>query len=74
MDISTLNILSPLIHGLAYLDPGSGSFILQILLASILGALFLVRSYWQKIISFFRGGSPEDTPEATSPEEEDQTE
>lgn len=38
-----------LITPLAYLDPGSGSFILQLLLASLLGGLFIVKTYWQKI-------------------------
>ena len=64
---------SPLAHGLAYLDPGSGSFILQILLASLLGALFLVRTYWQKILNVFRGGPPEEVADPTS-QDEDQVE
>lgn len=38
----------------AYLDPGSGSFLLQLLLAGILGGLFLVRMYWSRIKAFFR--------------------
>jgi hypothetical protein len=40
--------------GLAYLDPGSGSFIIQILIATLVGGLFIVKSYWQKITGFFR--------------------
>jgi hypothetical protein len=63
--------LSPLTHGLAYLDPGSGSFILQILAASLLGALFLVKTYWQKITAFFRGNPSEDTSQTASPEDDD---
>jgi hypothetical protein len=39
----------------AYLDPGSGSFILQVIIASLLGGLFIVKVYWQKIVTFFRG-------------------
>jgi hypothetical protein len=45
------NILT---SGLAYLDPGSGSFIIQILIATLVGGLFIVKSYWQKILGFFR--------------------
>jgi len=37
----------------AYLDPGTGSFILQLLMASILGALFTIKLYWRKVKSFF---------------------
>lgn len=40
--------------GLAYLDPGSGSFILQLLIATILGGAFIVKAYWKKIVGFFR--------------------
>ncbi len=38
----------------AYLDPGSGSFLLQLLLAGILGGLFVVRMSWSRIKGFFR--------------------
>jgi hypothetical protein len=38
----------------AYLDPGSGSFILQLLLAALVGGLFVIRSYWKKIADFLR--------------------
>ncbi len=34
---------------LFYLDPGSGSFLIQLLLAVILGAGVAVRLYWSKI-------------------------
>lgn len=30
----------------AYLDPGTGSYVLQILLAAIFGGLFLAKSWW----------------------------
>jgi hypothetical protein len=31
-----------------YLDPGSGSFILQILLAALLGGAYAIKVYWKK--------------------------
>ena len=34
---------------LAYLDPGSGSFLLQILLAALLGAGIALRAFWGRI-------------------------
>jgi hypothetical protein len=43
-----------LIHPLMYLDPGSGSFIIQMLLAGLLGIAVAVRIYWKKIVNFFR--------------------
>ena len=36
----------------AYLDPGTGSYILQLILAGLLGALFMVKTYWRNIKSF----------------------
>jgi hypothetical protein len=45
----------PLTSPHAYLDPGSGSYIIQILLATLLGGLFLVKVYWQKIVAFVQG-------------------
>ena len=38
----------------AYLDPGSTSFILQIILAMIAGGIFGVRLFWKNIKSFFK--------------------
>ena len=38
----------------AYLDPGSGSYILQILIATFVGGLFVLRTSWGKISAFFR--------------------
>ncbi len=51
--ISTVGLTRPL----AYLDPGSGSYLLQLLIAALLGGLFALRMYWGRIKSFFRRGS-----------------
>ena len=37
----------------AYLDPGTGSYLFQLLLGAFLGALFSARIFWQKIKTFF---------------------
>lgn len=34
---------------LLYIDPGTGSLILQILFASVFGALFAIKLFWSKI-------------------------
>ncbi len=36
----------------AYLDPGSGSYLLQLLIASLVGALLALRVYWSKVKAF----------------------
>ncbi len=37
----------------AYLDPASGSMILQVLLGGIAGAAVLIRLYWHKLKDLF---------------------
>jgi hypothetical protein len=39
---------------LAYIDPGTGSYMLQMAIAFFIGALFTVKIFWKKIIVFFR--------------------
>ncbi len=41
-------------RSLAYLDPGSGSILFQILLAALLGMGVLVRAQWSKIKALFK--------------------
>jgi hypothetical protein len=41
--------LMPLRQAHAYVDPGSGSYILQLLVAAFFGALFAVRVFWVRI-------------------------
>jgi hypothetical protein len=33
----------------AYVDPGTGSFLLQMVLAGALGAVFTVKAYWARL-------------------------
>ncbi len=53
--ILTESIISPLKTIYAYLDPGSGSLILQLILAAVLGGLLLLKSYWKKIKDGVKG-------------------
>lgn len=39
----------------AYVDPGTGSYVLQLLIAGFLGALFALKVFWHKMIGFFKG-------------------
>lgn len=38
----------------AYLDPGTGSYILQIAIAAILGAAFAIKLFWGRLKSFLQ--------------------
>jgi hypothetical protein len=46
----------------AYIDPGSGSFFLQMLVASLVGGWFGIKMYWSKIVAFFRKESVDKQP------------
>ena len=41
----------------AYIDPGSGSLILQGIIAGIAMGLYTIKLYWYRIKSFFKKGS-----------------
>ncbi len=45
---------------LPYLDPGSGSILIQLAVAALLGAGLFFRSQWAKIKSLFGGSSAKD--------------
>ena len=51
----SINQLFPelLMKGRMYLDPGSGSFLLQLLVATIAGAGIFLVTYWRKVKAFF---------------------
>ena len=53
----------------AYLDPGSGSFILQLLIAGILGGLVALRMSWSKIKARFER-KPVGSDEPSAPPED----
>jgi hypothetical protein len=44
--------LTPL---LAYIDPGSGSFILQVIVGTLLGASVAAKMYWHRLRGFVAG-------------------
>lgn len=53
----------------AYLDPGTGSIILQSILASIAVALGVLRLYWYRLKAFLSGkSSTPETQESKDPE------
>ena len=38
----------------SYLDPGTGSYLIQILVAAIFGSLFALKMFWGRIKAFFQ--------------------
>ncbi len=53
-------LLSGVNDRLAYLDPGSGSFLLQLLIAVLLGAGIALKASWGKIKGLFGGKAAKD--------------
>ena len=53
----------------AYLDPGTGSMLLQGLIASIAGGLMIIKLYWYKIKTFLFRRGHKTTPRSDSPVE-----
>ncbi len=54
---------------LLYLDPGSGSFLLQLAIAALLGAGVFIGASWSKIKRLF-GIKPKPTEENTDDEDD----
>ena len=48
---------------LLYIDPGSGSYLIQMIIAGILGALFYFKNLWWKFKSLFTKSKKEDLPD-----------
>lgn len=51
--IVTLFLISVPQTAYAYIDPGTGSSIIQVLLAAVIGIPFLIKAYWKRIKAFF---------------------
>ncbi len=51
---------------LLYIDPGSGSYILQMIIAAVLGVGFFFKNFWLTIKSYFTGKKPKDEADKDS--------
>jgi len=51
--------MSHLMTSLGYIDPGTGSFLLQILFAGLLGGLATLKFYWGRMRGFLSREAPE---------------
>ncbi len=57
MHFQLVAVLSPILRPNQYLDPGSGSFIVQLVIAAIAGSAVLIKVYWKKIKGLFSRSS-----------------
>lgn len=71
--------LLPIQNAHAYLDPGTGSYIIQILIGVALGAGYVLKVYWGRVIGFFanlgnkKKASPEKDHSTKSKKKENDT-
>ena len=50
----------------AYLDPGTGSMVLQLLLGGVAGAVVILKLYWRRFVRLFRKNIREDAGSSSS--------
>lgn len=44
----------------AYIDLGTGSYIIQLIIGAFLGGALAIKMYWRNLINFFKKKSPKD--------------
>jgi hypothetical protein len=49
---------------LAYIDPGTGSYVLQLIIAALVGVSFSIKIFWKKIVRIFGKKGAADEPKA----------
>lgn len=49
-------LVSPILlqSAYGYLDPGTGSYVLQLIIGGLLGGLFAVGLFWKRVIAFVK--------------------
>lgn len=54
-----------MINQLLYLDPGSGSYLVQLIIAAVLGVAFYFKTIWYRIKSIFTRNKEKDGNQST---------
>ena len=67
-DLSSGGFASTAISVLAYLDPGTGSYALQILLATLFGGMFALKQSWSELKVWLSRFRPVAGPAGSTPE------
>ncbi len=51
--LTVILILCSVSKAHAYIDPGTGSYITQVMIGGLLGAAFALKVYWKKVRAYF---------------------
>jgi len=54
----------------AYLDPGSGSMMLQVIAGGLAAAAVTIKVYWRRLLVFLHIRKPEEEPETAAAQTE----
>ncbi len=56
LSFALLLLICPVFLQLAfgYIDPGTGSYILQLIIGGLLGGLFAIGLFWKRVLAFLR--------------------
>ena len=72
--ITAMYILAAPHSAQAYLDAGTGSYLIQLAIAFIAGGLFMMKIFWQRLLAFFaRGKKSSDSTPLSSKDENTET-
>jgi hypothetical protein len=71
MEIQSVPLLSALADPSRYLDPGSGSFLLQLLIAGLAGMGLFIGASWKRIRRVFQKKKDQYPPEEEEEEYDD---
>jgi len=70
LSLLSTQLFAVMLHVLAYIDPGTGSIILQALVASVVGAAIAVKLFWHRILKFLgirKGINPDSSEKQGEP-------
>ena len=51
--LTVILILCSVSKAHAYIDPGTGSYIIQVVIGVLLGAAYALKVYWEKVRAYF---------------------
>ncbi|MFT7559806.1 MAG: hypothetical protein ACI93R_001721 [Flavobacteriales bacterium] len=67
----SLFLLSAAAPAFAYLDPGSGSAIMSVIIGSVVALSLMIKTYWYKLKSMVSRSKPTNEEDLTSTSESD---
>lgn len=51
--LTVILLLCSVCKAYAYIDPGTGSYIIQVMIGGLLGGAFALKVYWKKVRAYF---------------------